>query len=129
MATPESWNVVVRLGNSFGARTAWNGRVYYGRSALGGETYRLSGGLSVRPSARFQLSATPNYLRAINPRQYVTTFDSGGPVATYGGRYVFGLVDQSTFLVQLRVNYTIAPDLTLYGIALAYANHHIRHGS
>ena len=113
MATPESWNVVVRLGNSFGARTAWNGRVYYGRTALGGETYRLSGGLSVRPSTRFQLSATPNYLRAISARQYVTTFDSGGSVATYGGRYVFGVVDQSTFLVELRLNYTIGPDLTL----------------
>jgi len=113
MATPESWNVVVRLGNSFGAKTAWNGRVYYGQSGLGGETYRLSGGLSVRPGARFQLSATPNYLRAISPRQYVTTFDWGGSVATYGGRYVFAVVDQSTFLVQLRLNYTIGPDLTL----------------
>ncbi len=113
MATPENWDAIVSLGNSFGARTAWSGRIFYGRDGLGGETYRVSGGLSVRPSARFQLSATPNYLRAISSRQYVTTFDSGGPAATYGGRYVFGVVDQSTFLVQLRLNYTLAPDLTL----------------
>jgi pantothenate kinase type III len=25
--------------------------------------------------------------------------------------------------------HAIAPDLTLYGIALAYANHHIKHGT
>jgi len=25
--------------------------------------------------------------------------------------------------------HAIAPDLTLYGIALAYTNHHIKHGS
>jgi hypothetical protein len=113
MATPRSWNAIVALGNSFGARTAWRGRIYYGKDGLGRSTYRVSGKLSVRPSARFQVSATPNYLRAITSRQYVTTFDTGGATATYGGRYVFGVVDQSTFLVQLRVNYTIGPDLTL----------------
>ena len=112
MATPQSWNYVVRLGNSFGAKTSWNGRVYYGEDELGGETYRLSGGLSIRPSTRFQFSATPNYLRSITPRQYIATLDSG-PAATYDKRYVFGTIDQSTFLMQLRANYAIGPDLTL----------------
>ena len=112
MATVQNWNYVVRLGNAFGAKTSWNVRVYYGEDELGGETYRLSGGLSIRPSSRFQFSATPNYLRAITARQYITTLDSG-PAGTYGGRYVFGFIDQSTFLMQLRANYTIGPDLTL----------------
>ena len=120
MATPRAWNAVVRLGNSFGARTSWNARVYYGRDALAGETYRLSGGLSVRPSTRWQLSVTPNYLRAISPRQYVATLDSGPP-ATYGGRYVFAFVDQSTFLTQLRANYTLTPDLTIEVYAEPFA--------
>ena len=117
MATPTSWNWVVRLASKFGAKNAWVGRVYYGEDELGGETYRLSGQLSIRPSTRFQVSATPNYLRAIDPRQYVTTFTGGGPVATYGSRYVFAQIDQSTFLMQLRANYTLGPDLTfeLYG--------------
>lgn len=113
MATASSWNWVVRLASKFGAKTGWVGRVYYGEDQLGGETYRLSGELSIRPSTRFQLSATPNYLRAIDPRQYVTTFTGGGPAATYGSRYVFAQIDQSTFLMQLRANYTIGPDLTL----------------
>jgi len=113
MATAASWNWVVRLASKFGAKNSWVGRVYYGEDELGGETYRLSGEISIRPSTRFQLSATPNYLRAIDPRQYVTTFTGGGPVATYGSRYVFAQIDQSTFLMQLRANYTIGPDLTL----------------
>jgi hypothetical protein len=47
----------------------------------------------------------------------VTTFDSGGSPATYNSRYVFARIDQSTFSLQLRANYTIGPDLTfeLYG--------------
>jgi len=117
MATPQSWNYVVQLSGPFGAKTSWNARVYYGEDELGGETYRLSGALSIRPSTRFQFSATPNYLRDITPRQYVTTFDTGGPAATYNSRYVFARIDQSTFSLQLRANYTIGPDLTfeLYG--------------
>lgn len=113
MATAASWNWVVRLASKFGAKNSWVGRVYYGEDELGGETYRLSGEVSIRPSTRFQFTATPNYLRAIDPRQYVTTFTGGGPAATYGSRYVFAQIDQSTFLMQLRANYTIGPDLTL----------------
>jgi hypothetical protein len=51
-------------------------------------------------------------LRAISSRQYVATFGGGGP-ATYGSRYVFSWIDQSTFLMQLRANYTLGPELTL----------------
>jgi hypothetical protein len=112
MATPQSWNYVAQLSSSFGAKTSWNARVYYGESELGGETYRLSGALSIRPSTRFQVSATPNYLRSISPRQYVDSA-SGGGAGTSGTRYIFGRIDQSTFLIQLRANYTIGPDLTL----------------
>jgi hypothetical protein len=117
MATPQSWNYVVQLSSHFGAKTSWNARVYYGETELRGETYRLSGALSIRPSTRFQFSATPNYLRSISPHQYVTTFDTGGSAATYNSRYVFARIDQSTFSLQLRANYTIGPELTfeLYG--------------
>ena len=73
----------------------------------------MSGETSIRPSTRFQFSATPNYLRANTPRQYVMTVDTGGPAATFGSRYIFGQIDQSTFLIDLRANYTIGPDLTL----------------
>ena len=120
MATAQAWNYVIRLGNAFGAKTSWNARVYYGEDELGGETYRLSGGLSIRPSTRFQFSATPNYVRWGIPRQYITTFGSGGPAATYGSRYVFARVDQPTFILQLRANYTIAPDLTLEGLRMIW---------
>src|SRR5258705_13140867 len=110
MAPAAWWNWVVRLASKFGAKNSWVGRVYYGENELGGETYRLSGEISVRPSTRFQFTATPNYLRAIDPRQYVTTFTGGGPAATYGSRHVFAQIDQSTFLMQLRAKYTIGPD-------------------
>jgi uncharacterized protein DUF5916 len=113
MATTRSWNCVFRLANSFGAKNSWNARIYYGEDELGAETYRLSGGLSLRPSTRFQFTATPNYLRAMASRQFVTKLIDSVSFATDSTRYVFGFIDQSTFSLQLRANYTIGPDLTL----------------
>jgi len=128
IATPQGWNWVVRLQNNFGAKNSWTARIYYGEDELGGETYRLSGEISIRPSSRFQLSAAPNYVRYILPRQWVTTRDtsSHGPAATYGSRYVFAQIDQPTFLMELRANYTIGPDLTLelYGEPFAANGHY-----
>jgi uncharacterized protein DUF5916 len=112
MATPSKRNVAVRLGNSFGARTAWNGRLSYSWDVLGGQSYRLSGGLSIRPGARWQLSLNPNYQRQTEPRQYIDSAP-GGRAATYGTRYLFSFIDQSTFGAQLRLNYTVRPDLTI----------------
>ncbi len=112
IGTGHAWVVINRLASSSAANTRWNARVYYGESELGERTYRLSGGLAVRPGPRWQLSIDPNYLRSDNPRQYIRTL-STGPAATYGRRYVFSFVDRSTMLAQVRLNYTIQPDLTL----------------
>jgi hypothetical protein len=112
MGLPRAWVTIAQLSSASFARTRWNGRVYYGRNELDGLTYRISGGLSFRPSPRWQLSVDPNYLRVVDPRQYVDTL-AGGRAETFGQRYVFASIDQSTLLAQVRLNYTFTPDLTL----------------
>jgi hypothetical protein len=112
MGTGRAWVGIAQFSNSFSASTRWNARVYYGENELGERTYRLSGGFSFRPAPRWQLSVDPNYLSTIDPRQYVTTLP-GGRAETFGGRYVFGFVDRTTLLAQIRLNYAITPDMTL----------------
>ena len=48
----------------------------------------------------------------MNPRQYVTELSGGSP-ATYGSRYIFGFIDRTTLAVEVRVNFTLKPDLNL----------------
>ena len=103
---------IISLGNSSASTTRWQGRVYYGKDEWGAPTNRISGLLSIRPGPQWQLSAEPNYLRAVDPRQYVTSL-SGGGTATYGKRYVFAYIDRSTFFTDIRLNYTLKPDVTL----------------
>jgi hypothetical protein len=70
------------------------------------------GSLSTRPSPRWQLSVNPTIIHEIVGRQYVATL-AGGPAETFGSHYVFARVDRATYSTQLRVNYTVKPDLTL----------------
>nr|MDQ3308919.1 DUF5916 domain-containing protein [Gemmatimonadota bacterium] len=120
MGTGQAWVVITSLANSTASRRRWNGRIYYGESELGEQTYRLSGGVSVRPGPRWQLSVDPNYLRSINPRQYIGT-RTGGPEATFGNRYMFSFTDRSTFSMPLRLNYIVTPDLSLEAYAEPFA--------
>jgi hypothetical protein len=103
---------IVNLFNSSASKTRWNARVYYGKDEFGSPTNRISGSLAMRPSPRWSFSAAPNYLRAVSSRQFITSF-SGGSAATYGRRYVFSFIDQSQLFAELRLNYTLKPDVTL----------------
>src|SRR6185295_8933465 len=60
------------------------------------------------------------YSRTVDPRQYVATM-AGGSAATYGQRYIFGTVERSQVSMQLRLNYSFTPDLTLEGYAEPFA--------
>ncbi len=129
MKTALSRVVIGSLSNNFGASTSWRARVYYGTNELDGLTYRLSGSLTFRPAPRWEFSISPNYLRDIEPRQYVATL-AGAPTATFGQRYVFARINRSTWLARLRVNFAVTPDLTveLYAEPFAASGRYDSHG-
>ena len=129
MGTPRAWVTIAELNSGFQARNRWSGRVYYGENELGGQTYRLSGSVSFRPGASWQVSVDPNYLRDKYPQQYVDTLAGGRP-ETFGRRYVFGFIDRSTLLAQIRVSCTLKPDLTidLYAEPFAASGRYLRFG-
>jgi len=101
--------------------TRWGGRVSYREGELGEWGYSVAGELSLRPSPRWQLSASPGYSRSTDPRQFITS-RAGGPAATHGRRYVFSFVDRSEAAVQLRLAYLFTPDLSLEGYAEPFAS-------
>jgi hypothetical protein len=111
MRTASNWNVNGGVQNSFSANTRWRAAGILGRDNLDGYFYRLTGGVSLRPSSRLEVSADPVLLWERNSRQYITQ-RSNGPVETYGTRYIFGAVTRTTLSAQLRLNYALNPDLT-----------------
>lgn len=129
MGTPFSDVGIVSLSNASSAKTRWQGRVYYGKTELGDITNRLSGFIAFKPGPQWDLSLSPNFLRAQTARQYFTTRDDGGQ-QTFGRRYVFAFLDQSVFTSVVRLNYALTPDLTLemYGEPFAISGRFDRFG-
>lgn len=83
-----------------------------GSGHLGAEKYysRLSYDLELtaRPFNALSLSLNPSYFASSSELQYVTGKEMGG-----SDRYILGHIDQKVVSMSLRINYTIAPDLTI----------------
>lgn len=121
MRTPLQWALIGQVANPATASTRWNARIYYGAAEDGGPTYRFSGGVSLRPGPRWQLSLEPNYVHFGFPRQYVAVRPDG-PESTFGSRYVFSHLGLTEFRVRTRLNYALRPDLTLETVVEPYAS-------
>ena len=121
MGSPSSWAVIFQTTSSPSSRLRWNGRVYYGRNEFSPPTVRLSGGVSVRPGPRWQLSVDPNFLWSTPVRQFITSFE-GGPAETFGRTYVFSAVERREFAAPIRLTYLFTPDLSLELYAEPFAS-------
>lgn len=113
MARTDRWDFSFGLGNSEAREFRWNANVTYNGSEIDGDAFQwYNFQISARPTPALQLSFSPSYIREVDTYQYVDTLD-GGPPATFGNRYVFGLIDRTTLSAQLRASVTFKPDLNL----------------
>ncbi|MGH7482243.1 MAG: DUF5916 domain-containing protein [Longimicrobiales bacterium] len=112
MRTARAWYADVAVENSSGSRTGLSAEAFGRRDEHDGWVTELQAGVTIRPGARWELSIEPRWMRAVESRQYVGTFD-GGPAATFGQRYVFARVDRSELASPVRLNYALRPNLTL----------------
>ena len=92
------------------ARVGLHGSDY----AQGSEHGRsIFGGLTLRPRSNLLVSFEPELSWMHNGAQYLDTFADPLATATYGHRYVFAPLDQTTFVGGLRLNWTFTPRLSL----------------
>jgi hypothetical protein len=121
MRTPRGWSVNANIGNSPASQTRWTATAFAREDELGGIARRAAGIFSFRPGPRWQLSVAPNYERLLDSQQYVTTL-SGGRPETFGSRYVFAYIERSTFASELRMGFTLKPDLNFDVYAEPFAS-------
>jgi hypothetical protein len=82
--------------------------------ALGADHGRwLFGGVTFRPRSNLLVSLEPEMSWVHNGAQYLDTFPDPLAAATYGHRYVFAPLDQTTFAAGVRLNWTFTPRLSL----------------
>jgi hypothetical protein len=129
MEKPGRWLTTLELESSEASETRGGIDAEYGRTDDGGLTFALEGQLTMQPSPQWQLTVSPGYERQLNTQQYVSTLRGGRPT-TYDQRFIFAHVDQSTYAMEVRLNYTFKPDLTLdfYGEPFAASGRYAHPG-
>jgi len=70
-------------------------------------------GVEWRPSTNVAFTFSPQFEHDFEKSQYVGTFQDPAASYTFGNRYVFGEMDQSTLSAGIRLNWTFTPKLSL----------------
>jgi hypothetical protein len=68
--------------------------------------------LTARPMSNLQLSVAPSINRGYTAAQYVTAFDDASATRTFGRRYVFAHLDQRSFELGTRADWTVTSRLS-----------------
>jgi len=112
MELPGGWWVAGGIFSNGTKPTRYGIRSTTWQDNLGGWNWRVDPEFTTQPTDRLTLSFEPRYVRTHEPRQFITS-RSGGLEATFGRRYIFGLIDQSEIAIPLRVNYSFTPETSL----------------
>lgn len=88
-------------------------RANYDRNSVGGSELSLDLELELRAASNWNISLGPRYEREQSMAQYVTTIMDPTATRTFGHRFVFAPLDQSTLQLEMRLNVAFRPGLTL----------------
>ena len=81
------------------------------RSGLSRVVYSVD--VAFKPADNWELTIGPELNRLRQPAQYVTTITDPAATGTFGRRYVFAPLEQTTLAVDTRLNVTFTPRLSL----------------
>jgi hypothetical protein len=82
-------------------------------SRSGGWDAYFGPGMTWKPRPGLQVQFNPNFDRNHQSAQWVGATDDAAATATYGRRYVFAQLDQTTLSASVRVNWSFTPNASL----------------
>jgi hypothetical protein len=97
------------------SRKALGARASYNGSSDAAGSWRHSGSINFtyKSGEKLELRLGPSVTRSYAQAQYVTSTDDPLAMSTFGRRYVFAPLDQTTISLETRLNVTFSPTLTL----------------
>jgi len=97
------------------SRKAWTveADVSYGWDEAGGDAWEIELGIGVRDASSWNLTLGPQLTRERVVAQYVGSVADTTASWTFGRRYIFAELEQTTLAMEGRLNWTFRPGLTL----------------
>ncbi len=87
-------------------------RSNYSWSRTGGFHLGSNGNVTVRPSEKWSISVGPSFNRSRNSAQYLTSVEDALMTATFGRRYLFAPIEQTSLSLDTRLNINFTTDLS-----------------
>jgi hypothetical protein len=110
--TPSSWSVDLNLGSDSRKAYSFGLNGHADRSGDGSYTHSLGVDLSARPKPNLQFTVSPAFTRSHDHTAYVSAFNDAAATATFGKRYVFADLEQHSFELGTRADWTLTSRLS-----------------
>ncbi|MEJ2541068.1 MAG: DUF5916 domain-containing protein [Gemmatimonadota bacterium] len=112
MERPGRWSGFAAVGTDSRKSLSFSGHLSGARDDYDG--WGAGGGITLNwRSERWNLSTGPSLDRSFTNAQYVTTVEDPSNTATFGARYLFAPLEQTTLSFTTRLNVTFTPRLSL----------------
>ena len=110
--TPSAWEFGASIGSD--SRKSFFGSLNVEIEGSNDGSYERGVDVSftTRPASNIQVGISPYYSRSHTRTQFVASFVDPSATATYGRRYVFAELEQSTFEIKMRADWTLSPRLS-----------------
>ncbi|MFC2167807.1 DUF5916 domain-containing protein [Acidobacteriota bacterium] len=108
LTMPGNWSISGSISTDSRRNFFLSLRGSYSLSDNKATTHSISSTLSIRPSNRLSISLSPSFSDGFRRLQYLTKRTIGNNT-----RYILSRIDQSVLSLTLRLNYAIAPNLSL----------------
>ncbi|TVQ16361.1 MAG: hypothetical protein EA364_00335 [Balneolaceae bacterium] len=110
---PVNGNMNMNISSNPNKSLAYNAGTFMRRDTEGGYNRNFWAGFRVQPTPWLQFSFAPELMLQRNMYQYIATVADAAASQTFGRRYVFSEIDQTTLLGNFRLNWTFSPSMSL----------------
>lgn len=112
-AEPSTYGVSLNMNSDQRKNLRISPNLFHRRTELDEYSTNISVSFRYRPHDAATITLRPELNRNFNATQYVTTLADSRASATFGNRYVFADLDQTTVSASIRLDWTFTPDLSL----------------
>ncbi|HEX6373832.1 MAG TPA: DUF5916 domain-containing protein [Longimicrobium sp.] len=112
-ASPASWSVNPYVSTDPRKRLSLSASAYVSGDRAGASDRNASLSVNLRPNPSVQVSAGPSVGITRDPDQYLFTTGDAAATETFGARYVFGRLHQTTVSMDMRLDWTFTPTVSL----------------
>ena len=113
MESPSGWNTSGFVGTDFRKPISVATFAYYARNKYDGWGAGTGFDVTFRPTSALELTFSPSYDKTHTIGMYVTQRRDPTAVATYGGRYLFSELLQTSVDATIRIDLALTPNLSV----------------